>query len=134
MASTHTLATIIVLGILGLAIALYLYVHHAQKKKLVCPIGNHECSAVTESKWGKTLGIKNELLGIGYFIIIIVNALLVWQDITKFTYYVRIASVISILFSGYLVFIQNKVLKKYCFYCLLSAIVNLLIFINIWFI
>ncbi len=135
MTSIHSLTTLIVLGIFGSAIAIFLYSRHAQKKKLICPIGDPgECDAVVESKWGKTLGIKNELIGLGYFIIITINALLVWQEITKFVKYIQIFSLISILFSTYLLFIQHKVLKKYCFYCIMSTIVNILIFINIWFI
>ena len=35
-------------------------------------------------------------------------------------------------FSLFLIYVQAKVLKEYCFYCLVSAGINFLIFLNIF--
>ena len=37
----------------------------------------------------------------------------------------------ALLFSIFLVYLQKYVIKEYCFYCLISALVSLLIFLNV---
>ena len=121
--------TLIILAILGFFNAGYLIIKRNRKKPLVCPIGGH-CEAVTESKYSKTLGIKNDLVGAAYYLIILALAIYTLLISTNLFYYMAIISGVALLFSIYLVYVQARVLKMFCFYCLISAGINILIFIN----
>ena len=126
------IATFIVLAFAGLINALYLSYKHFQKKPLVCPI-THDCNAVVESKWGKIFGVRNEILGLlfyaGMLIAGIVNAV-VPLAIPKITLYLLLGAGIGLAFSVFLTLLQKFVIRDYCFYCLISAGVSLLLFLN----
>lgn len=128
---TQLIASLIVLAFLGLIDSAYLYWHHLRKKPLACPIDNHDCNAVVESKWGKLFGFKNEVLGIFYYVFVIVLAFLLFYGTEKLIYFLTIISLGALAFSFYLFYVQAKILRNYCFYCLISALINLLIFGNV---
>ena len=65
-------ATFIVLALLGIVDAGYLTLKHRQKQPLACPM-DHDCSTVTESKWGAVFGVRNELLGLLYYVVMLVG-------------------------------------------------------------
>lgn len=125
-------ATFLGLGILGLVDAGYLVFRHTQKKPLVCPL-DHDCSKVTESQWSSVLGVRNEYLGILFYIGMvagILGALIlpVWQP--TFVLLVFIGTSIGVLYSLFLVAVQFFLIKDYCFYCLVSAGITFLLFLN----
>ncbi len=131
---TPFIASFLVLAIGGLINASYLTVKHYQKKPLVCPI-NHDCSTVTESKWSHIFYIRNEFLGILFFLSILASILItIFSTSTIFistiSYFTPILTGIGLLFSSFLLLIQAFAIKKYCFYCILSAIITLLLFLN----
>ncbi len=126
MSSLITL--LITLAILGAADTSYIFINHMKKKPLVCPMKGG-CISVTESKWAKTLGIRNDIVGFCYYILIIILSILIWSGQEQITLWMLLISSIAVLFSAFLVYIQAKVIKEYCFYCLVSALINLLIFI-----
>ncbi len=126
--------TFVVLSALGLLNAGYLVYKHYWKSRqpLVCPL-NHNCSVVTESRWSHMLGVRNEALGLLFFVGLLVgmlitfavpawassvHALLLW------------GTILGALFSILLVLIQLYAIKDYCFYCIISAIITLLVCIN----
>jgi len=130
MAELQYIASLIVLAFIGIIDAGYLAWHSLTKKLLVCPL-NGSCEAVIESKWSRTFGVKNEFLGILYYISVLIGAFIVaYYDIRLITLGLIVASSFALLFSVFLVYLQAKVIKQYCFYCMISAIVNLLIFLN----
>ncbi len=107
-----------------------------QKQPLVCPL-NHDCSIVTESKWSHILYVRNEVLGLLFYIGMLVAGLGVaflsdYAGLLRSTIHLSAAS--GALFSAALVFIQIKVIKDYCFYCLISAVITLLMWVNGFFI
>jgi len=125
------ITTLIVLGLLGFLDTAYLVWKGKKKKSLVCPIGQ-DCNQVLESKWNKIFFVKNDVLGLLFYIGIIVGAVLLLLEFNEKVKMVLIfASGIGVLFSGFLVFIQVKVIKNYCFYCLISAFISVLIFLNL---
>lgn len=127
------ITSLIVLALLGIIDSSYLAWTHFKKKPLVCPIGG--CEAVVESKWNKIFFVRNEILGLIFYIIILIGAILFTsQDSIKIIFNIKtwllILSAIGLLFSAFLVYVQARIIKSYCFYCLISAFINLLIFLN----
>lgn len=130
--TAHFTASFITLSITGIATAGYLIWQHSRKKPLVCPL-DHDCSTVTESKYSRMLGVRNEALGLGYYLAMLLGmaatfVLPEYAELIRTT--VLVASAIAVLFSAYLVYLQLKVIKDYCFYCLISALVTVLLFLN----
>lgn len=128
--ATEFIVTLIILGILGIFISGYLIKNRVKKQLTVCPLGGH-CDEVLESKWSKMFGVKNDILGIIYYIFILILALYIFFFQQPYPFFATIITLFAFLFSVFLVFIQGKIIKEYCFYCLISALINLLIFINV---
>jgi len=130
---TPALASLLALSLLGSVNAGYLIYKHYHKKPLVCPI-NHNCSVVTESKWSHIFFVKNEILGflffVGFFLLGLISVYAtLYQQAFLFFLFV-IGSAIGVLFSLFLIGIQIFAIKDYCFYCIISAIITLLVFVN----
>jgi len=125
-------ASLIVLAILGIFDSGYLIKKRVKKQPLTCPI-NGGCEKVVESKWNAIFFIKNDFLGLFYYILILFLVLYLFFVSEKLLFITKIISGASLLFSLFLVFIQAKIIKEYCFYCLISALINLLIFVNVLF-
>ena len=125
------ITTLLVLGLLGVIDTTYLIRKSREKKPLVCPIGE-DCNKVLDSKWNKIFFVKNGILGLLFYVGIIVGAILLLLEFNETILKIlTIGSGIGVLFSGFLVFIQTRVIKNYCFYCLISALINVLIFLNL---
>ncbi len=126
------ITTFIVLSICGMINSGYLIYKHNQKKPLVCPL-NHNCSVVTESEYGRIFFIRNEVLGFIFYLALLTTMLVIIFNPDLFSILklpILIATLLSLLFSIFLVLLQKYVIKDYCFYCLISTIITLLIFIN----
>lgn len=133
------LPILIFVNIVGIANAAYLYWQYSQYKsyerKMVCILGAR-CEEVVDSSYGITLGVKNELLGIFYYLSIIFLLILFyfypsWSMIRLF---LCIAGSCSVVFSSNLLYIQLFKLRNICSWCLLSALINYLIFVLLFFI
>ncbi|MBI2632507.1 hypothetical protein HYW75_05875 [Candidatus Pacearchaeota archaeon] len=131
MTST-AISSLIALSVIGLIDAAYISWHSLRKKPLVCPINKHDCNAVVQSSYGKFFGIKNEFLGIFYYLFVIIFAMIFFfNNIVWIKYLLIISSLLALAASAYLFYVQKYILKNYCFYCIISAIINLLLFLNI---
>ena len=127
---SNLISSLAVLSFLGMANSVFLYYKHKKKQPLVCPM-NSDCNAVINSKWNNLFGIKNEILGILYYISILLGAIFLYlYNKTTIYYLLLISSSIALLFSGFLMYIQKYKIKEYCFYCIISAIISFLILIN----
>lgn len=124
---------LVVISFLGLFNALILYWQHIniQKRPMVCLFGQ-QCEIVVESRFGHALGIKNELIGIIFYIIII--SLSLWHisgsDFTKINQLIFFLTLVAGIASTYLLTIQFGLLKNYCSWCIFSALINYLILIT----
>ncbi len=128
-------ATFIVLSALGIANASYLAFKHRQGEPLVCPM-DHDCNAVVESRWSRILGVRNEYLGILFYVGIFIAALAtvaVPGAAPVIGGYLILGTGAGFLYSVFLTGIQMFAIKDYCFYCLLSALTSLLLFANSFF-
>lgn len=124
---------LIIVAFLGLLNALILYWQHLKVKErpMVCLFGQ-DCSLVVESKWGSSLGVKNEVFGIGFYLLIIILSL--WHiggsAFIKLNELIFFLSLIATLASTYLLIIQFTALRNYCSWCIFSAVFNYLILIT----
>ena len=110
----------------------YLLYQHYKKKPLVCPL-DHDCSVVTESKWSKVFFIRNEILGLSFYATLFISLILsiiLPSFSSKIYLFLFILSVIGVAFSIFLVYLQIYKIRDYCFYCLISAFLTLLVFVN----
>lgn len=122
----------IVLSVLGIVDAGYLVYKHMRKQPLVCPIGDN-CSAVTESTWSHIFGVRTEILGLFYYATLFCAIALVLFDSSlkgAIVLFLPWFTGVGVAFSIFLVSLQKFVIKKYCFYCLLSALISLLLFLT----
>ena len=130
-------ATFIALALGGIINSAWLTYQHYKKKPLICPL-EHDCSIVTESKWSSVLGIRNEVLGILFYVFMFGAVVVALASPPP------LAETISLLliflasggaaYSAFLAYIQFFVIKDYCFYCLISAALTVLLLINSFFI
>lgn len=95
--------------------ALYLLRKKMTKKIPVCIIGE-ECGKVLESKYNKLLGIPNEVLGLIFYIVAALLVVLQWKTLLDITIFA------GGFFSLILIYLQWRIIKAWCFWCLMSAI------------
>ena len=126
-------------SIIGFAISFHIWnTSVRKKKKLVCGIGDGDCDRVVKSKYSKTFGFNNSVLGMLYYLFILtvgISMLLIPAFLgASYIRYTLIAITgSSVIFSAYLFLIEVAVIKKICEYCTISGIVSVLIFITIVF-
>src|SRR3989338_6434177 len=96
------IAFFITLTIAGILDAGYLvwkhYSHNAAP--LVCPL-DHDCSTVTESRWSSILGVRNEALGLFFYVSMLVAGLLLFfmPEFSRLSLLIILATGVSLLFS-----------------------------------
>jgi uncharacterized membrane protein len=121
---------LLILGLVGFLLSLYIYNKKHKKKSLICPL-RARCDEVIHSKFGSFLGIPVEVLGLGYYGIIALSHIVLLFIPTLGTegvvFLLALLSAFAGLFSLYLVAIQAFVLHKWCTWCLLSAGISLTI-------
>ncbi|HVW67202.1 MAG TPA: vitamin K epoxide reductase family protein [Candidatus Peribacteraceae bacterium] len=118
---------IFLLGVIGLGESLYLVTTRLRNEKPVC-IAGESCHVVLRSKYSRLFGFAhNDELGVLFYICILILSALsmtaiepgyLWMD------GLRIAAALGAIMSLILTFIQWKILKNWCFWCLLSAATN----------
>lgn len=123
---------ILLLGIFGFGLALFIRHKKAGREKMVCYIGQ-DCDAVVHSDYSRFLGMPIEIIGMlyyaaiaaAYFAFLTVPAAAAMPVI----FWVLALTTAAFLFSLYLTFIQGFVLREWCEWCLVSAFLCTAIFI-----
>ena len=126
------MASFIVLSVAGIVDSGYLIWQHYHKKPLVCPL-DHNCDVVTESRWSHIFGVRNEVLGLLFYLLLVGGILSsLFLPILQETIYffLLLATMGGVLLSIFLTSIQIFIIKNYCFYCLISALLSFLLFLN----
>lgn len=123
---------VILLGIAGFSVALYIWNKKRMHKTLVCPLKAH-CDPVINSDFSKFFGIPVELLGMAYYglLIIAYATFLAAPHIrtVPVSFILLVITTAAFLFSVYLTFIQAVAIKQYCSWCLFSASLCTVIFL-----
>ncbi len=117
------LALIFTLSAIGISETMYLIRKRIASERPVCPIGD-DCSVVLSSKYSKIFILPNDVLGllayvfieiIAAFLVIGIGPLSLWNIILTI---MIIAMSLASLFFTYL---QWRVIRAWCFWCLMSA-------------
>ena len=119
-------ALIFTLSCLGISETVYLIKKRLLLQKPICPIGD-DCLVVLESKYSRIFFAPNDLLGLTFYIICsIISSLLVIEvsPIYLWSMIIKVLIVLGSLVSVYLTYIQLKIIKAWCFWCLMSAYIN----------
>jgi uncharacterized membrane protein len=116
-------------SLIGFLLSFHIYRHKYQKKVLVCPL-KAKCDPVIHSEYSKFLGVENTILGMLYYYFIFIFYL--FYTISGyinnyFEFIIFSLSILAVLFSIYLTFIQLFKLRQICSWCLLSALLCIVI-------
>ena len=124
-------ALTIAIAIAGFLLARYIYTKKKKKEKLVCLLDS-DCDAVVRSQYSTFLGAPLEIWGMAYFALIALFFLsfifLPQLNSSFFQIIIFAATFVSCLFSLYLASIQIILIKQWCMWCLISTILNVLLF------
>lgn len=116
-------ALLFTLAAIGISETVYLIRKRIALERPICPIGDN-CTLVLESKYNKIFIIPNDVLGLFFyimasfvsaFLVIGVGPLVFWDFIFKTS--VVFGTILSLFFT----YLQWKVIKAWCFWCLMSA-------------
>lgn len=116
------------LGLFGFWIADKISQMKKKDKPITCPIG-YECDSVVRGPYSKFLGIPVAEIGRVYYILVaafyITHAFVLFPQNAIFI--AVLVTGLATMFSLYLTAIQLFVVKKWCSWCLMSALVNILL-------
>lgn len=108
----------------GFLLCLYIYHKKHAHEKMACPIGG-KCQQVMGSEYARFFGIPLELIGIGYYGMMVLSYttffLVMKGSFPLVSLLLFGATITALLFSAYLTFIQAFTLKQWCTLCLTSA-------------
>lgn len=132
MSQTSAYVLIIFLAFGGFLIARYIR-HHKKnvQEALVCPL-KANCDTVIHSDYSQIFGIPVEILGMVYYCFVAVSygAIVIFPflGLPLIASGLMLASVFAFVFSIYLTFVQAFILKNWCTWCLISAVICAAIF------
>ena len=119
-------ALLFTIAAIGISEAAYLIRKRIAAEQPVCPIGGG-CETVLNSNYNKLLGIHNDLLGMAFYmgaaavtgLIVIYDSYPDLQSLLLFILEIMLAG--ATLMSAIFLYLQWKVIKAWCFWCLMSA-------------
>jgi uncharacterized membrane protein len=131
MASIRLRRVMIVLTVIGLAVAAYLtVVHYVGFSALACTGGHgghSSCQTVQSSQWSKLAGVPVALLGLVGYIGILGSLLVREREETRLS--TLGLTTIGFGFSAYLTYREAASIHAYCEWCLSSAVILTILFV-----
>ncbi len=116
-------ALLFTLSAIGISETVYLIRKRLASEKPVCPIGGG-CALVLTSKYNKLFVIPNDILGLLFYIMAaFVSAFLVIDvpPIAFWSLIIKLSITFGALLSLFFIYLQWRVIKAWCFWCLMSA-------------
>ena len=120
------------LALLGVFVALYLALYKTGiLGEIVCTVGS--CETVQASRYATFLGLPVAMWGVGFYLAALALALLGVQD--RFADEPRISLALvglsgwGVLFSLWLTYLELWVIRAICMWCVVSAVIVLMIFL-----
>lgn len=111
------------LSLLGLADALYLTIEHVTGQSVKCTIISG-CSAVLSSPYAVVAGIPLAALGAGAYFTVFSLAILTLFGYPRVALVLRAIVITMFALSVWLIYLQAFVIREFCQYCLLSALIT----------
>ena len=124
----------LLLSIAGLGVATYLTVTHFDKVALVCSdTGTINCEKVTTSPQSEILGIPVAILGLAFFVPMILLCLpAAWRSANRWIHVARLAlSVTGVGMIIYLLIAELFIIKAICLWCSSVHLITFILFIII---
>lgn len=122
----------LIVALIGFSISAYIYIKKGRAKPVMCPL-RANCDAVLQSRFSKTLGARNEVLGMSYYLLVwaLYAAKLCFPAVATPLYDLSLALVTAgaFFFSIYLSSVQAFILKSWCTWCIFSALCNVALFV-----
>jgi uncharacterized membrane protein len=116
-------ALLFTLAAIGIAETVYLIRKRKEEERPICPIGGG-CHEVLSSKYNRTFGVHNDFLGLLFYAWTAFLAALVVigvQPIELWFVIVILNVTGAFVMSAYFFLLQWRVIKAWCFWCLMSA-------------
>ena len=125
-----TILYILVLAGFGLVDSIYLFIYKLSNITAMC-LGNGGCATVNASRYSELYGIPVSLLGVFAYLAFIILLFLeirnyISEDISVLLVFG--VSLVGILFSAYLTYIEYFVIYAVCPFCVASAVIITIIF------
>lgn len=116
----------------GVVLALYLALYKfGLIGELSCSVGS--CETVQTSRWATLLGLPVAAWGAGAYLLVLVLALVglqpAWADSRAISWALVAVNAWNVLFSGWLTYLELFVIDAICMWCVISAVLMLVIFI-----
>jgi uncharacterized membrane protein len=112
-----------ILSVIGIAETAYLIKKRINLEKPMCPI-NDDCSLVLNNKYNKFLFIHNDVMGLLFYITTLFMSLLFIFNIGPISLLFKIIAIIitaGAIVSLFFTYLQWRVIRSWCFWCLMSA-------------
>lgn len=118
------------LSLIGLLVSGFLAFEYSLPRLITCPLGGLSCDIVRNSPYSQMFGISVPVLGIlFYFFLSTISLFSLENDFKLVKKLTFVLSSIGILFSTYFTYLEAFVIHAFCFWCLTSAIITVLIFL-----
>lgn len=127
--SKFLVSIIILLALVGFADSTFLFAKRMVGAPIPCVLGFTGCDEVDKSPYSLLFGIPLSAYGILFYLAIGALALL-YAD-TKKVFFAKLllaTTTIGFFMSAYFLFVQGFLIKAFCIYCVVSAIVSTALF------
>lgn len=123
---------VFIFSLLGLLVAGYLFYEYSFNGQFICPTGTG-CDIVRASPYAKFFGISIPVLGIIYYLVMAFLSVVHSHDLpTRLVHKLRFLIAISgVGFGIYLTYLEAFVIKAFCFWCVTSFIISVIILLLI---
>ena len=120
------------LALVGTFVAAYLALYKlGYLGEMVCGVGS--CSTVQLSQWATFLGVPVAVWGVGWYLVVLALALAGtserWADSPTLSLVLVALAGWGIAFSGWLTYLEARVIRAWCQWCVVSAIIVAMIFV-----
>lgn len=93
----------------------------------MCVIG-HDCNEVLNSSFAYLFGIRTAYIGLVFYLVIaFISLTVVLSNIRLWFLPIFIFAIMAVALSLYLIWVQWRIVRKWCAHCLYSALINILI-------
>lgn len=119
-----TLALLFILASIGISQTLYLIRKRKAQEVPVCVVGS-SCHEVLQSKYSKLFLFHNDIWGLLFYTTTAISTALLALNILPVygSLFVKLSVGFGGLFSIFLTYLQWKVVRAWCFWCLMSAFI-----------
>ena len=128
LSPTLLIGLILGLALLGFADALFIFIEKSLGGPIPCFIGTG-CDTVANSPYSKLFGIPLAVYGMVFYLVTgIITLLYLDTQRAFFARLIFLVTGIGFLMSLYFIYIQKFLIGAFCMYCVISAVIAILLF------